>query len=363
MSTYSQFFGGGSSDSPPVGGGRLIGSSSDLVSIDGAEYLRSGVLSPLSENPEYPPSFTYPSGEYWFPVTGTFGYLCSCQADNGTVVFGGNAGSIAVTTDGIDFTTTTIGWSDGTGNNPAINGLTYYGGVYVAVGASGCIATSSDALSWTQQASLSTGEDLYAVTYGAGVFVAVGQDSHAYLSADSGASWTDQGVVGNGYGLRDIIYAESNFFAVGLNGTIAHSNNGHQGSWSINASTDFGTDHIFSITHDGSYLYAAGGGGKACRSSTGRNAWVSFSTFTSNAIYGINYSNDTLFISAAGGNLISGPDYTDLSTKTVLGMPGNFDTKVHYVNDVYVVSANTLYASEKACGLSEYSPGVYVRIK
>ncbi|AFV77252.1 hypothetical protein Theos_2262 (plasmid) [Thermus oshimai JL-2] len=49
--------------------------------------------------------------------------------------------------------------------------VTYGNGLFVAVG--GAILTSSDGVTWTRQSS-GTSNDLYAVTYGGGLFVAVG---------------------------------------------------------------------------------------------------------------------------------------------------------------------------------------------
>jgi hypothetical protein len=51
--------------------------------------------------------------------------------------------------------------------------VTYGNGLFVAVGEDGAILTSPDGVSWTRQ-TLGTGNLLYDVTYGNGTFVAVG---------------------------------------------------------------------------------------------------------------------------------------------------------------------------------------------
>jgi photosystem II stability/assembly factor-like uncharacterized protein len=52
--------------------------------------------------------------------------------------------------------------------------VTYGNGLFVAVGARGTILTSSDGANWTKQTS-PTDDLLIAVTYGNGIFVAVGR--------------------------------------------------------------------------------------------------------------------------------------------------------------------------------------------
>jgi hypothetical protein len=51
--------------------------------------------------------------------------------------------------------------------------VTYGNGLFVAVGTGGTILTSPDGVNWTVQAS--GGNHLHSVTYGNGTFVAVGE--------------------------------------------------------------------------------------------------------------------------------------------------------------------------------------------
>jgi hypothetical protein len=59
------------------------------------------------------------------------------------------------------------------GTSNRLNGVTYGNGLFVAVGKYGTILTSPDGVTWTEQAS-PTGNPLFGVTYGNGLFVAVG---------------------------------------------------------------------------------------------------------------------------------------------------------------------------------------------
>ena len=61
--------------------------------------------------------------------------------------------------------------TSGTSNN--LIGVTYGNGLFVAVGTSGTILTSPDGVTWTQRTS-GTDDTLRGVTHGNGTFVAVG---------------------------------------------------------------------------------------------------------------------------------------------------------------------------------------------
>ena len=68
-------------------------------------------------------------------------------------------------------------WTLCTSQGNSLFGVTYGNGLFVAVGSDGTILTSPDGVNWTAQAS-GTGSDLNGVTYGNGLFVAVGGSYH-----------------------------------------------------------------------------------------------------------------------------------------------------------------------------------------
>ncbi len=99
-------------------------------------------------------------------------------------------------------------WTARTGVHRAV---TYGGGLFVAVGDNGSIRTSPDGADWTPRPS-GTNNDLYAVVHGNGRFVAVGF-GRTLTSAD-GVSWSE----GDGYAnLYAVTYANNLFVAVGQN--------------------------------------------------------------------------------------------------------------------------------------------------
>ncbi|MCL2094110.1 MAG: hypothetical protein FWH12_07945 [Treponema sp.] len=171
----------------------------------------------------------------------------------------GAGGRMAYSTDGTSWTVIERG--TGTGPNPPtpgdsqfgtnqINGIAYGNGRFVAVGASGRMAYSSDGINWTGIAGgTGTGasptvpgasgfgeNSIYGVAYGGGRFVAGGQNGRMAYSTDginwtgiaggegTGASPTVPGASGFGEnGIYGIAYGGTRFVAVGNNGRMAYS--------------------------------------------------------------------------------------------------------------------------------------------
>jgi hypothetical protein len=78
-----------------------------------------------------------------------------------------------------------VNWTaraSGTGNQ--LNGVTYGNGLFVAVGRDGTILTSPDGATWTARTS-GTGNSLLGVAYGNGLFVAVGKSFRSLPSSKS----------------------------------------------------------------------------------------------------------------------------------------------------------------------------------
>ncbi len=107
------------------------------------------------------------------------GHSLRISFGHGIFVAVGESGSLYTSSDG----TTWKGLSSGT--NQSLLDAAYGGGTFVAVGRSGTILTSPDGITWTSRSS-GTGHDLNGVGYGQGIFVAVG-DRGAILSSPMGS--------------------------------------------------------------------------------------------------------------------------------------------------------------------------------
>jgi photosystem II stability/assembly factor-like uncharacterized protein len=130
-----------------------------------------------------------------------------------------------------------VNWTRRTSGGNDLHDVTYGNGLFVAVGQNGTILTSPDGARWTARAS---GADnfLSGVTYGNGLFVAVGvavRSSSSWLSgwlpgptmltSPDGVTWTEQTSPTNNE-LKDVTYGNGLFVAVGEDGTILTSRDG-----------------------------------------------------------------------------------------------------------------------------------------
>jgi len=106
------------------------------------------------------------------------------------------------------------------GSYVPLYGVTYGNGLFVAVGWGGTILTSPDGVKWTQQVS-GTGDHLNEVAYLNGLFVAVGIDG-AILTSRDGITWTRRNS-GTRKGLYAVTYGNGRFVAVGSDGIILTS--------------------------------------------------------------------------------------------------------------------------------------------
>jgi photosystem II stability/assembly factor-like uncharacterized protein len=100
--------------------------------------------------------------------------------------------------------------------------VTYGNGLFVAVGEGGAILTSRDGRSWTEQSS-GTNYPLFDATYGNGLFVVVGSEGTILTSRD-GVNWTWRSLGDDP--LHGVTYGNGLFVAVGDGNTIFTSPNG-----------------------------------------------------------------------------------------------------------------------------------------
>lgn len=101
--------------------------------------------------------------------------------------------------------------------------IDYAKGIYVRVGESGSIFTSTNLDNWTRRTS-GTNLKLVGVTYGKGQFVVTG-DEGTILTSNNGINWTKQDSTTDSYLIRSR-YANGMYIACGYNGTILQSIDG-----------------------------------------------------------------------------------------------------------------------------------------
>lgn len=186
-------------------------------------------------------------------------------------------------------------------------GLTYSSdkGLFIAVGGSGTILTSSDGDTWSQQTS-GTSEWLNGIAYGNGVFVAIG-DFGTILTSSDGTHWIllDPSAIkpySTTHHLDGITFGNNIFVAVGTLGAILTSTDG--ASWT-NRTT--GSDYLHGVVYGNNSFVAVGGSGAVLTSPDGAT-WTERTSGTFNYLEGVAYGNNTFVAVGAYGTILTSPD-------------------------------------------------------
>jgi len=247
---------------------------------------------------------------------------------------------------------TGLNWTPRLAASNAFYEIAYNGSnLYVAVGSSGNLYTSPDALTWTSRTSGFGANSIYGVGYGNGLFVAVGQNGTITTSTD-GITWTARTSNMGTANIQSVIYANSTWVAVGANGGtlntggITYSSDGltwTRKSQSVSVGSDY-YDVVYNGTNwivvaniaTNNYLYA----------STPSGTWTVGATGSGGDIFHISWDG-TRHLTVEGGSYSS-----RYSTSTTLGtttayanthqgeqqLPANY---FYYSNKMYI--SNTRY--------------------
>ncbi len=155
--------------------------------------------------------------------------------------------------DGITWATTTAA-----GNNDNWQSVTYGEGLFVAVGQLGDrVMTSADGVSWSAGSAAGNNDSWKAITYGNGRFVAVGDTGDRVMYSDDGITWATTTAAENNDGWDGITYADGRFVAVGDSGDdrVMYSNDGI--TWTT-VSTLGDNDYWYDVAYGNSHYVAVG---------------------------------------------------------------------------------------------------------
>jgi len=243
-----------------------------------------------------------------------------------------NFNAVGTSTDGITWTARTF-----TISTQAVNGSAYGNGVYVAVGNTGTIASSTaPTTTWTARTSNFGTSNINAVAYGAGIFVAVGAGGRITTSTD-GTTWTAQ-VSNTTTALNDVRFVNSRFMASNLGGSVlAVSTNGT--TWTVTNSSF--TAGYGAITYVGSTYYNYNSA--TFSASTDGITWGSQSNFVSQ----VGTKGNGLFVVSNAKDINVSND----GIYWIIGYSG-------FANHSY--SAMTYDATHKYLAVSQYSTQYYV---
>jgi hypothetical protein len=241
------------------------------------------------------------ASDVMFPtITGTInGDIMTLNVNGKTETFTKNGGSTGPGTKpgtgGGDGWTTVAKSTFGEDGENEIHAIAYGNGKFVAGGWNGKMAYSSDnGVTWTAVANSTFGDTyIYTIAYGNDKFVAGGNYGKMAYSSD-GVTWTAvaNSTFGNS-GIEAIAYGNGKFVAGGSNGKMAWSTDGT--TWTAVSNSTFGSnysDRIYAIAYGDGKFVAGGSGGKMATSTDG-TTWtaVADSTFGGNSIYAIAYGN------------------------------------------------------------------------
>jgi hypothetical protein len=151
-----------------------------------------------------------------------------------------------------DYKNSDAGYNPQTGNARAVyEAVASNGSLYVVVGSSGNIITSTNGSTWNSTISGTT-QNLQDVAYGGGYFVAVGANGTVIYSSN-GTVWQPSGAVSY-TNINAIVYASSKFVLVTELGEVFTSNNGI--TWA--SQTTGVTNPLYAIAY-GNGKFVAGG--------------------------------------------------------------------------------------------------------
>ncbi|MHB8522641.1 MAG: hypothetical protein ACYDH9_18035 [Limisphaerales bacterium] len=212
----------------------------------------------------YGVTLTSPDGVVWTahhpPTNGALWASGGLAAGNSNFVGVGSDGSnsvVQLSPDGITWSRPVmIPSMTFSGYSP----VTYGNGIYVAVGqasdGSAMVGTSSDGVSWSTQ-SFSGYGPLNAVTAGNGTFVAVGNSGAIFTSSD-GFNWAAQLVL-SGANIVSVVYGNGIFVAGAPAGTpndIVTSRDGTDWTAHSRSASSFGADELLRIAYGGGLFVA-----------------------------------------------------------------------------------------------------------
>jgi hypothetical protein len=144
--------------------------------------------------------------------------LKSATYGNGLYVYGQQNGYIGTSTDAVTWT------EQARPTSTDVLALTYGNGIYVGAGLGGTLATSTDGTTWTLRTS-GTSSDIQALTFGNGIYVYGTAINGSIRTSTNGITWTARTSNATG-AIKGLAYGNGLYVYVGLSNTIGVSTDG-----------------------------------------------------------------------------------------------------------------------------------------
>ena len=196
----------------------------------------------------------------------------------------------------------------------AITAVAHGGGLWVAAGSAGLLATSPDGITWTHRDVGFGGEDVFGVAYAGGLWVAVGQLGLLATSPD-GITWTLRTSQFGASNICSVAHDGSGLWViVGTSGKLATSPDGT--TWTLRTSS-FGVTAIFAVAHDGSALWCAvGASGKIATSPDGTTWTQRTAYFGADGINAVAHNGTGLWVAVGSAKIATSLDGTTWTMRT-----------------------------------------------
>lgn len=281
---------------------------------------------------------TSTNGTTWTARTsGTSSELrCSCyNSTSGDIVI---VGAVDVLS-----STTGVTWTAQTAPGVAIYGITWNSSysVFVLVGASGAIYTSSNLSSYTSQTS-GTSFTFYDVYHNGSITCAVGAGG-IFTSVD-GVSWS---AIETTYDYYKVTNANSRWYAVGVS-RLQTSTNSDASSWSSTTiPAGGGSINYYGICWNGTTFVATGDGATAISAAT--TTWTT--RFNVDYLYSTVYASSlTKYVTSPRGGILYS---TDALTWTMGYAAGNSSFSLVWTGSTLIASNNYVFTSTNATSWSQ----------
>jgi hypothetical protein len=193
----------------------------------------------------------------------------------------------------------------------SMGNITWGNGLFVAVGPAGALYTSPDGVNWTSRTSSFGSVEIYTANYGNEIWVATGASGDIATSTDA-ITWTQRS---SGFDAAAAIYEavyskEQNLWVAIANasgaGEIATSTNGT--TWTMRTSP-FGASGIYGVAFGNGVWVAVGLDGKTATSPDGISWTLNPTLFSPGAsIFVVAFVDGVFYTAGAGGNLATSTD-------------------------------------------------------
>jgi photosystem II stability/assembly factor-like uncharacterized protein len=259
---------------------------------------------------------------------GTSDILSIASNGLGQYVAVGRSGKLATSNNALEWQQRTTGLS------VDLSAVAYGDEKYIIGGASGKMAISSNGISWSEVANSSFGASpILSIDYFAaqGLWIAVG-GSGAIATSPDGISWTRRAPQTFGNSFANKVYSAGNIvIAVGANAILATSNNGIE--WIVRNSS-FNSDTINSVSSNpfAPYRYAAvGTSGKIAYSDNG-TFWIQIlpsASFAQSTIRAVAANEEGFVAAGASGRLAT-------SANRISWTQRNSSFDLFTINDLFI---------------------------